>query len=193
MIVAMESQQKIDKTDVNQVVNDHQLKLKNFIRSRVSNQAEAEDILQDVFLQLVKTVEDSVNPIEQVSAWLYRVAKNIIINKGKKKKETLLSSNDDDEAGIMQNFAEILFSADVATPEMEYMRSLVWEELDRALQELPTEQREVFVMMEMEGLSAKDIAEVLSISVNTVLSRKHYAIKYLRFCMKDLYYDLLDV
>ena len=188
----METPQKIEKPDIDKIFNDNQVKLKNFIRSKVSNPADAEDVLQDVFLQLVKTVEDTLNPIEQVSAWLYRVAKNIIINKGKKKKETNLSTNTDEETDILQNFADLLFSDESISPETEYMRSLVWEELDQALQQLPEEQREVFVLTELDGLSVKEVSQITNATVNTVLSRKHYAIKYLRFCMKDLYCDLLN-
>ena len=188
----MKNDQKIEKLDVDKIFNDNQAKLKNFIRTKVSNTADAEDVLQDVFLQLVRTVEDAINPIEQVSAWLYRVTKNIIINRGKKMKEVSLDVPNDEDTDILQNFADLLFSDESASPETEYMRSLVWEELNQALQELPDEQKEVFILMELDGLSAKEVAEATNVPVNTVLSRKHYAIKYLRFCMKDLYCDLFN-
>lgn len=183
---------KKNRQDVGQLISDNEPQLKAFIRRRVSNKADAEDILQDVFLQLVKTVDETMNPIEQITAWLYRVARNTIINKGKKKTEDQLPSyTDDDGDEVLQDFAEVLFSEESPSPETEYMRSLVWEELEVALSELPAEQREAFVLMEIEGLSAREVAELTGVPVNTLLSRKHYAVKHLRVHLKELYIDLL--
>ena len=182
------------KMNVEHVITEHQSQLKSFIRKRVSNKEDAEDILQDVFFQFIKTVESALNPIEQVSAWLYRVARNTIINKGKKKQEDELPIVQYDEDGnVLKEFSEILFDDynAVATPETEYLRSLVWQELDVALSELPTEQREVFELMELDGLSAKEISETTGVSVNTLLSRKHYAVKYLRKRLERLYKDII--
>ena len=179
--------------DVEKLITEYQPQLKSFIRKRVSNKEDAEDILQDVFYQLIKTVETTVNPIEQVAAWLYRVARNTIINKGKKKQEEELPiSQYDEEGNILKDFSEILFGGNESvTPETEYLRSLVWKELEVALSELPPEQREAFELMELEGLSAKELSESLGITVNTLLSRKHYAVKHLRKRLEGLYKDLL--
>ena len=182
------------KMNVEHVITEHQAQLKSFIRRRVPNKEDAEDILQDVFYQLIKTVESALNPIEQVSAWLYRVARNTIINKGKKKQEDELPIVQYDEDGnVLKEFSEILFNDfnAVETPETEYLRSLVWQELNVALSELPPEQREAFELMELDRLSAKEIADTTGVSVNTLLSRKHYAVKYLRKRLEGLYKDII--
>ena len=179
--------------NVEKIITDHQPRLKSFIRKRVSNKEDAEDILQDVFYQLIKAVENTLNPIEQVSAWLYRVTRNTIINRGKKKQEESFPVSQYDEDGnIMKDFSELLFYDDnaVVTPETEYLRSLVWQEFEMALSELPPEQREAFELMEMDGLSAKEIAESIGVSVNTLLSRKHYAVKHLRKRLEGLYKEI---
>ena len=180
--------------DVEKIIIDNQSRLKAFIRKRVPNKEDAEDILQDVFYILVKTVGVSLTPIEQVSAWLYRVARNTVINRGKKKREEALpTSRYDDDGNILDDISELLFDDGnlVSTPETEYLRSLVWEELEKALSELPPEQREAFELMEMEGLPAKEVAESLGIPVNTLLSRKHYAVKHLRKRLEGLYEDIV--
>jgi len=180
------------KDDVGKLIEEYQPQLKSFIRKRVSNKEDAEDILQDVFYQLIKTFEDTVNPIEQVSAWLYRVTRNTIINRGKKKREEELpSSQYDNEDNILKDFAEILFNNDNPTPETEYLRSLVWQELEAALSDLPIEQREIFELTEIEGLPVKDVSEATGITINTLLSRKHYAVKYLRKRLEKLYHDII--
>ena len=176
------------------LIEEHRPKLKAFIRKRVSNNEDAEDILQDVFYQFVKTVDNSMNPIEQVSAWLYRVARNLIINKGIKKHEEELPvyrSNDSDDE-VWKDFSEILFSDETSSsPETEYLRSLVWVELENVLSELPPEQREIFELTELDGIPVKEISETAGVSVNTLLSRKHYAIKHLRKRLAGLYNDII--
>lgn len=180
------------KENVEKLVKENQPRLKSFIRKRVSNKEDAEDILQDVFYQLTKAFEDTASPIEQVTAWLYRVARNTIINKGKKKHEDEFPvSGYDEEGNILKDFSEILFNDDNPTPETEYLRSLVWQELETALSELPPEQREAFELTELDGLPVKDVALSMNIPVNTLLSRKHYAVKYLRKRLKGLYNDIL--
>lgn len=189
----MKNQEKTNNQNINQLISENEPQLKAFIRKRVSNKADAEDILQDVFLQLVKTVDETLNPIEQVSAWLYRVTRNTIINRGKKKTEEELpiySTNEGEE--VLQDFAEFLFNEESPSPETEYIRSLVWDELELALSELSPEQKEAFELMEIDGLSAKEVAEATGVSVNTLLSRKHYATKHLRIRLKELYNELLS-
>ena len=178
--------------NVEKIITEHQTRLKSFIRKRVSNKEDAEDILQDVFYQLIKTVESALNPIEQVSAWLYRVARNTIINKGKKKhEEDLFVDQQDEDESLLREFSEFLFDDMAATPETEYLRSLVWQDLETALSELPSEQRAAFELMELDGFSAKEVAESVGVSVNTLLSRKHYAVKHLRKRLEGLYKDIL--
>jgi RNA polymerase sigma factor (sigma-70 family) len=184
-----ENNQEIDK-----LVREYQPKLKAFILKQVGNIDEADDILQDVFYQLTKTLRDTFNPIQHVSGWLYRVARNIIINKNRKKKEEELPVYQDDESDyeLVKDFSEILFNNNTSdSPEMEYLRSLVWIELELALSELPPEQREVFELTELDGIPVKEISASTGVPVNTLLSRKHYAVLYLRERLGDLYEDII--
>jgi RNA polymerase sigma factor (sigma-70 family) len=166
-------------------------RLLNFIRSRVSRVEDAEDILQDVFYQYTR-VNDLVNPIENISAWLYRAARNKIIDHRRKKKDEPLPISYDEEADeyIFNEIADIMYGEET-TPEIEMLRSLVLEEIQMALSDLPKEQREVFEMAELLDYSVKEIAEKTHTPVNTVLSRKHYAVKYLRKRLEELYGDVM--
>jgi RNA polymerase sigma factor (sigma-70 family) len=179
--------------NLNELIAEYQPRLKSFIRKRVADKADAEDILQDVFYQLAKTTSLALNPIEHVSGWLYRVARNIIINKGIKKREEELPvyHNDDSDDEVMQDFSEILFGGTSQSPETEYLRSLVWTELETALAELPPEQREIFELTELDRLSVKEISEAMDVPVNTLLSRKHYAIMHLRKRLSGLYAEIV--
>jgi len=186
--------ESVKRQDVGQLIVEHRLKLKSFIRKRVRNNEDAEDILQDVFYQFVKTIENSMNPIEQVSAWLYRVARNLIINSGIKKREMEMPvyHSDDADDEVLSEFSEVLFSNEPSpTPETEYLRSLVWTELGNALAKLPPEQREIFELTELDGIPVKEISETTGVTVNTLLSRKHYAVKHLRKRMEGLYQDMI--
>ena len=181
--------------NIKELIAEHQPQLKSFISKRVASKKDAEDILQDVFYQLLKTVNTTMNPIEHVSAWLYKVARNTIINAGIKKKEDELPFYPDDESenDVLSDFSEILFSngETVPSPETEYLRSLVWVELENALSELPPEQRQIFELTELDDIPVKDIAEATGVGVNTLLSRKHYAVLFLRKRLAGLYADII--
>ena len=144
----------------------------------------------EVFYQLAKADHPA---IEHVTAWLYRVTRNIILNWSikKRKVEIPVYADDEGDEGVAKEFAEILF-AQTSTSETEYLRSLVWKELDTALSELSDEQREVFEQTELMGFPVKEVAWNLSIPVNTVLSRKHDAVLHLMERLKGLYIDILE-
>jgi RNA polymerase sigma factor (sigma-70 family) len=188
---------KANKDDLGRLFAEYQPRLRSFIRKRVENREDAEDILQDVFYQLVKTVNTAMNPVEQVTAWLYRVARNMIINHGIKNREVQMPvyRNDDAaEEAILQDFSDTLYGGDEAlsaSPETEYLRSLVWTELEIALSELPPKQREIFELTELEDIPVKDIAQTTGIPLNTLLSRKHYAVLHLRRKLAELYEDMI--
>jgi RNA polymerase sigma factor (sigma-70 family) len=167
-------------------------RLRNFIRRRVADDADAEDILQDVFYELIEAYR-LMKPVEQVGAWLYRVARNRIIDGFRKKKPEPFSAEMDpnSEDGDSLSLEELLPSPD-AGPEATYARSILFEELDAALDELPEEQREVFLAHEFEGLSFKEISAGTGISVNTLLSRKRYAVLYLRRRLQSIYDDFVS-
>lgn len=161
-----------------------------FIRKRVPEKTDAEDILQDVFYQLAETF-NVLEPIEQISAWLFRVARNKIIDRYRKKKpeslEQYLNTGEEEESW---NLSKLLFDPQDG-PENTYTRTRVWDTLAEALDELPAEQREVFVWHELEGKSFKDIAEATGVTVNTLLSRKRYAVLHLRKRLESLYDEML--
>jgi len=182
-----------EQQDTGKLIAEYQPHLRAFIRKRISNREDAEDILQDVFYQLTKTIGNVLNPVEQVEAWLYRVTRNRIINYWAKKREEELPAylNDDDNV-IPEDFSEILFNNDVSpSPETEYLHSLVWTELENALTELPPEQREIYELTELDGIPVKEIAQTTGVPVNTLLSRKHYAVLHLRKRMRQLYEDII--
>ena len=181
------------KKSVAEIFKNYQRRLLNFIRSRVNQIEDAEDILQDVFYQFNR-VNNLISPIENISAWLYRAARNKIIDHYKKKKdEPLPSFNDeDDDEYVIDEIADIIYGEE-STPETEMLRSLVYEEIRTALVELPKEQREVFEMTELLGFSVKETAEKTDTPVNTVLSRKHYAVKFLRKRLEELYIDVMGI
>jgi RNA polymerase sigma factor (sigma-70 family) len=161
-------------------------RLHEFIRRRVDNQGDAEDILQDVFYEFVEAFR-LMKPIEQASAWLYRVARNRIIDRFRKKRPVAfgeLPATAGEEETI--RFEDLLPSPD-AGPEAAYARGVLLEELDAALEELPEEQRDVFIAHEMEGRSFKDLAEETGLSINTLLSRKRYAVLHLRRRLRAIY------
>jgi RNA polymerase sigma factor (sigma-70 family) len=174
-----------------ETIGREQGRLRNFIRRRVTDEADAEDILQDVFYELIEAYR-LMKPIEQVGSWLYRVARNRIIDAFRKKKSLQFSAEKDPHAeeGESLSLEELLPSPE-AGPEAAYARSILLEELDAAIEELPEEQREVFLAHEFEGLSFKEISAQTGVSVNTLLSRKHHAVVHLRRQLQSIYYDFL--
>ncbi|MFD0795502.1 RNA polymerase sigma factor [Mucilaginibacter litoreus] len=172
-----------------QTIASYGKSLLGFIRKRVKNDADAEDILQDVWYQFSNVV--NAGPIEQTGAWLYRVARNKIIDKHKKHTESLLddltpTSEDDDEA---PDFASILLT-EATTPETQYIRNLFWEQLFVALDELPENQRQVFIWQELDDIPFEEIARRTGENVNTLVSRKRYAVLHLRKRLKQLYKEI---
>lgn len=165
-------------------------RLRNFIRRRVEDESDAEDIFQDVFYELIEAYR-LMKPIEQVGAWLFRVARNRIIDRFRKKKPEPLSAAAGDEDGDRLALEELLPSPD-AGPEADYARSILLEELDAALDELPQEQREVFLAHEIQGISFKEISAETGIGINTLLSRKHHAVLHLRRRLKSIYEEYLN-
>lgn len=162
---------------ISDVIREEQRRLFGFIRKWVPDEWEAEDILQDVFYELTEASR-LMKPIEQVGAWLYRVARNRIIDRFRKKRP--------EPAGDASAFEALLPSTD-AGPEAEYARGVLAAELKAALEELSEEQREVFVAHEIEGRSFKDLAAETGLSVNTLLSRKHYAVLHLRRRLQQIH------
>jgi RNA polymerase sigma factor (sigma-70 family) len=160
-------------------------RLKNFIRKRVADEADAEDILQEVFFEFVEAYR-LMKPIEQVGAWLFRVARNRIIDRFRKRSRELQREEPVNEDGERLALEDLLPSPD-AGPEAEYARSMLLAALDDAIDELPEEQREVFIAHEIEGRSFKEMASETGLSVNTLLSRKHYAVLHLRERLKNIY------
>jgi RNA polymerase sigma factor (sigma-70 family) len=171
---------------ISEVIAEERSRLRNFIRKRVRNEADAEDLLQEVFYELVEA-NRLLMPIEHVTGWLFRVARNRITDLFRKKKaETFSDAAVEDEGGELLQIEDMLPSPD-AGPEALYVRHVLLEELEFALAELPDEQREVFVAHELEGRSFKELAAESRVSVNTLLSRKRYAVLHLRERLQSIY------
>lgn len=165
-------------------------RLLGFIRRRVDNEADAEDILQDVWYQLTMAVDTT--PIEQMSGWLFAVARNKITDRYRKKRpESLdrLLQLSEEEGG--SELAGLLLD-DSGNPETAHLRALFWDELQVALDELPEEQRAVFIWNELGELSFKEIAELTGENINTLISRKRYAVLHLRERLLALYHDIIE-
>jgi RNA polymerase sigma factor (sigma-70 family) len=161
-----------------------QSRLRNFIRKYVADTSETEDILQDVFYELLEAYR-LMKPIEHVTAWLFRVARNRMVDLFRSRKSTSLNDPISAEEGGA-TLEDLLPSAD-AGPEAAYARNLLLDALDEALEELPKAQREVFIAHELMGQSFKEISEETGLSVNTLLSRKHYAVVHLRRSLQSIY------
>jgi len=175
---------------ISEVIAEEQSRLRSFIRRRVPNQADAEDLLQDVFFELVQA-KRLLQPIDYVTGWLFRVARNRITDFFRKKRpETFSDAAVVNEEGELLEIEELLPSPD-AGPERLYIRGALLDQLKAALAELPAEQREVFLAHEMEGRSFKDLSEETGVSVNTLLSRKRYAVLHLRERLQKIHDDFI--
>ncbi|MDR2843357.1 MAG: RNA polymerase sigma factor [Candidatus Symbiothrix sp.] len=178
-------------SEIPAVYEEYKRDLKGYIARRVNILEDVEDVLQDVFVKLAQTDVEK-NPIERISSWLYTVAQNQIIDYYRKKKEDVynFSAKDGEEDSFVDTLMNLL-TEESDSPEMQYLQSMVWVELEAALDELPKEQRNVFELTELEGFSFKDIFESTGIPVNTLLSRKRYAVLFLRERLQYLHQDML--
>ena len=177
------------RQNITGVVKEYGSRLFGFIRGRVPTAADAEDILQEVWYQFSKVVD--TEPIEQVSGWLFRVARNRITDRYRKKKDDLLEdyAYEDEEGEI--SFKDIL-PPDDNTPETEMFRQIFWETLFEALEELPENQRDVFVWNELEDQTFREISERTGINIKTLISRKGYAVRHLRERLQTLYDEFFE-
>lgn len=176
---------------ITETVRRERTRLRNFIRRRVRDEGDAEDILQDVFSEFVEAYR-LMKPIEQVGAWLFRVARNRIIDRFRRKRPEVRAS---DLQAVNENeplmLEELLPSPD-GGPQAAYARALLMEEIESALDELPEEQLEVFLAHELEGRSFKEMAAETGISVNTLLSRKRYAVLHLRKRLEAIHKEFVE-
>ena len=170
---------------ISEIVAEERSRLRNFIRRRVADPRDAEDILQEVFYELLEA-NSLLMPIDHVTGWLFRVARNRITDLFRKKKpdsfSDIAAADEDDEP----QWEDLLPSPD-AGPEALYVRRVLLDELELALSELPNEQREVFVAHELEGHSFKELSEVSGVNINTLLARKRYAVLHLRERLQSIY------
>ena len=175
--------------EIQQTVRKERNRLLNFIRRRVASPDDAEDILQEVFFELVETYR-LTKPVEQLAAWLFTVAKNKINDLYRKRKPEVL-----DYQAIMKNDGENLSLFDILPDNSNtdpMMQEMILEALSEALDELPADQKLVFEMHELEGRSFKEISEITGVAVNTLLSKKHQAVLYLRERLRYLYEEIFN-
>jgi RNA polymerase sigma factor (sigma-70 family) len=185
-LIGIQNRADEDNGSLEKAVVAERRHLFDFIRRRVRTTEDAEDILQDVLYQLVASYSVT-EPIEKLTAWLFRVARNRIVDWYRKKRPDPLPRNEQNP-GEPLNLEDILYDSST-NPDTLYGRSVVWSELSEALDDLPEEQREVFVMHELEGKSFKEISAETGETMNTLLSRKRYAVLALRDRLQDLYDD----
>ena len=181
----------MSKKSAAEVFVSYRERLMKYIRSRVSLIEDAEDILQDTFYQFAR-IDSMINPVENIAAWLYRTASNKIIDHYRKKKDLKLPAyhNEDDNNSIFDEIADIIYGEET-TPETEMFRAMLLDEIEKSIAELPKEQRDVFQMTELLRLSVKEVSEKTNTPLNTVLSRKHYAVKFLRKRLEKIYGDVM--
>jgi RNA polymerase sigma factor (sigma-70 family) len=171
---------------ISEVIAEERARLRSFIRRRVPNESDVEDLLQEVFYELVEA-HRLLKPIDYVTGWLFRVARNRITDLFRKKRpENFADTRLQDEEGELLEIEDLLPSPE-AGPDALYLRNLLLEELEHALGELPAEQRGVFVAHELEGLSFKELSAETGVSVNTLLSRKRYAVLHLRRRLQSIH------
>lgn len=167
-----------------QIVREYGGRLFGFIRQKVASKEDAEDILQEVWFQLSRSV--NIEEIEQMSGWLFKVARNKIIDRHRKKKPDALSDyENEDEDGVP--FVKEILLTDFQDPETAYLKDVFWQELFIALEELPEKQRQVFIQNELEDLTLQQIADQTGENLKTIISRKGYAVKHLRKRLLTLY------
>jgi RNA polymerase sigma factor (sigma-70 family) len=179
------SQKSVSKT-----IGTYGNQVLGFIKSKVSNNEDAKDILQDVWVQLSRLT--NIDDIESISGWLYRVARNRITDNYRKKKPDSLSDvvKENDEGDFY--FKEILIADDSDNPELAMFKEVFWDELTDALAELPEKQRDAFVQNEIEDFTMQEIADKAGVSIKTIISRKGYAVKHLRQKLDYLYNELYN-
>ncbi len=174
---------------ISQVISDYGSRLFRFIRGRVSTNADAEDITQEVWYQLSRVVD--LDSIEQLSGWLFRVARNRITDNYRKKKTDALEDyqfgSEEEDFGLLD-----ILTANGSTPEDENLKEIFWEELFSALEELPENQRDVFIKNELEDMTFQEIADQSGENIKTLISRKRYAVQHLRKRLKNLYDEFLE-
>ena len=176
------------KDNIADIFTEVSPRLLNYIKSQVSCTEDAEDILQDVFYQLARSSAEGESEIARITSWLYKVARNSVLNFWRKKRESPLDSDDP----VCEDIAQTLFCSPHDAPDTVLVRKLIWQELDIALSELPAEQCEVFCLTVFDGMPVKDISSATGTPVTTLLSRKHYAVKFLRKRFHNLYDALIS-
>jgi RNA polymerase sigma factor (sigma-70 family) len=187
MTIASMTEQNLQ---ISEVIAEERSRLRNFIRKRVPNEADVEDLLQEVFYELVQA-NRLLMPIDYVTGWLFRVARNRITDLFRKKRpENFTDAAVMDEDGELLEIEDLLPSPD-AGPEALYLRNMLLDELESALGELPGEQREVFIAHELEGRSFKELSAESGVNVNTLLARKRYAVLHLRKRLQSIHDEFM--
>ena len=175
---------------INEIIRDYGKRLQSFIRQRVKRVEDADDILQDVYTRLAEA-DRMMKPIDELASWLFTVARNRITDSYRKKKPDPLPYYSDEEEEFFAEIGQILYD-NGSTPETDYLRQIFWDELEKALTALPNEQREIFELTELQGFAFKEISEEKDIPVNTLISRKRYAILHLREWFREFYTEFLQ-
>ncbi len=187
----LQSMSNTQSLKIADIFNNYKNRLFSFIRPRVKNEEDAEDILQEVFYELSEA-ESLMQPVERISSWLYTVARNRIIDLYRKKKPvSLLIEPGTNEENEISELTDILFD-ETDSPELEFLKTLIRQELNTAMDELPANQRQAFELNELQGKTFKEISELTGVEVNTLISRKRYAVLYLRGKLKSLYDEIIN-